>query len=127
VGFIEEVGAAAFLDWIEGAALLFVNSDEARALSGSEVLEQQMRVLGRRVGRVVIKRGSAGAALGDAAGVALTLPAPVVEVVDTTGAGDAFAAAFLIADLGGEQPAACLAAGIAAGAAAVKRVGGQPG
>lgn len=127
VGFIEEVGAANFLDWIEGAAVLFVNGDEARALTGSDDLEQQVRQLGRRVERVVVKLGSRGAALGTADGVALNLPAPVVDVVDTTGAGDAFAAAFLIADLDGLPADQCLAAGIEAGSAAVGKIGGQPG
>jgi sugar/nucleoside kinase (ribokinase family) len=127
VGFIEEVGAGNFLDWIEGASVLFVNRDEAKALSGSGELEEQMRVLGQRVERVVVKLGGHGAALGNAHGIVLKLPAPVVEVIDTTGAGDAFAAAFLVADLDGQLPDACLAAGIAAGSAAVKRIGGQPG
>jgi sugar/nucleoside kinase (ribokinase family) len=127
VGFIDEVGAGNFLAWISGASVLFVNRDEARALSGTSELEAQMRTLGKSCERVVIKLGANGAALGNAHGIVLKLPAPTVEVVDTTGAGDAFAAAFLIADLQGQPSEACLAAGIAAGSAAVKRIGGQPG
>jgi sugar/nucleoside kinase (ribokinase family) len=49
-----------------------------------------------------------------------------VAVVDSTGAGDAFAAGFLSAELAGARPEACLQAGIEAGARAVSRVGGQP-
>jgi sugar/nucleoside kinase (ribokinase family) len=127
VGFINEVGAANFLDWIAGASVLFVNRDEAKALSGTGELEEQMRMLGRRCERVVIKLGGHGAALGNSHGVVQKLPAPAVKVIDTTGAGDAFAAAFLTADLQGQPSEACLAAGIAAGSAAVKRIGGQPG
>ena len=41
--------------------------------------------------------------------------------------GDAFAAAFLIADLDGLPADQCLAAGIEAGSAAVGKIGGQPG
>ena len=127
VGFIKEVGATAFLGWIRGASVLFCNRDEALALSGTTDLADQMRHLGKTADRVVVKLGPHGAALGNSNGIALTLPAPAVEVVDTTGAGDAFAAAFLSADLRGEQSEACLAAGIAAGSEAVKKIGGQPG
>ena len=127
VGFIEEVGAEHFLDWTRGAAILFCNHDEARALSGSHDLAEQMKLLGRGAERVVIKLGRDGAALGNAQGVALVLPAPQVEAVDTTGAGDAFAAAFLTAESRGQSSEAALAAGIAAGSEAVRRLGGQPG
>ena len=127
VAFLEEVGPQEFLGWTAGTALLFCNSDEARVLSGSAGLEAQMRVLGRHYQRVVIKRGADGAALGTAAGVGLELPALAVEVADTTGAGDAFAAGFLSVELAGGNEAACLKAGIEAGSRAVQTVGGQPG
>lgn len=127
VGFIREVGPAQFLDWTRGASVLFCNRDEALALSGTTDLAEQMKVLGRTAKRVVVKLGPGGAALGNVEGVVLTLPAPMVEVVDTTGAGDAFAAAFVTAELNGEPSENCLAAGIAAGSEAVKKIGGQPG
>jgi sugar/nucleoside kinase (ribokinase family) len=59
--------------------------------------------------------------------VSLSLPAPVSEVVDSTGAGDAFAAAFIAAELANGTPEACLRAGIEAGSRAVTTIGGQPG
>lgn len=127
VGFIEEVGAARFLGWASGASVLFCNRAEALALSGSSDLEAQMRALGRMAERVVVKLGPLGAALGNANGIALQLPAPRVEAIDTTGAGDAFAAAFVTAELRGASSEACLAAGIAAGSEAVGKIGGQPG
>ena len=127
VGFIEEVGAGRFIEWTRGAAMLFCNRAEAQALSGSGDLDEQMRTLGRTADVVVVKLGAEGAALGDATGVMVRLPAPRARVVDTTGAGDAFAAAFITAEQNGERPEACLAAGIAAGSAAVGKVGGQPG
>jgi sugar/nucleoside kinase (ribokinase family) len=126
VGFVEEVGATKFLDWTDGFSTLFANSDEAVALSGETGLAAQMRVLGARYGRVVIKLGADGAAVGDAGGVRLIQPAPAVDVIDTTGAGDAFAAAFVSAELSGADEAASLARGIAAGSAAVTQIGGQP-
>ncbi|MBK8084384.1 MAG: ribokinase [Devosia sp.] len=126
VGFITEVGAQNFLDWTRGFTTLFANSDEAFALSGSTDLDTQMQRLGETYRRVVIKLGAAGAAAGDATGIRAQLPAPQVTVVDSTGAGDAFAAGFLTAELAGADLEACLSRGIAAGSAAVTRIGGQP-
>lgn len=126
-GFIQEAGASNFLDWISGFSLLFCNRAEAIELTGSDDLSVQMHALGARAARVVIKLGRDGAAVGGADGVLAQLRAPDAKVVDTTGAGDAFAAAFITAELAGKPPQACLAAGVAAGSAAVEKVGGQPG
>jgi sugar/nucleoside kinase (ribokinase family) len=126
-GFLREVGVENFLRWTAGAAVLFANYDEAFALSGVPDIDQQTRLLGAHYGRVVIKRGALGASLGDAAGVRLTVGAAAVDVVDTTGAGDAFAAAFIAAHLRGDEEQACLLAGSGAGAMAIQQLGGQPG
>jgi len=126
VGFIEEVGTQNFLDWTKGFSTLFANADEAAALSGTLVLEEQFARLTPNYDRVVIKLGAAGAAIGNADGLRLSRPAPKVDVIDTTGAGDAFAAGFLSAELRGEALETALAAGIKAGSAAVTQIGGQP-
>jgi sugar/nucleoside kinase (ribokinase family) len=127
VGFLREVGPESFLKWTQGTGTIFANLDEALELTGSVDLNLQMQTLGRFYERVVIKRGVAGAAVGGRKGVALSMPAPLSDVIDTTGAGDAFAAAFLAAELGGKPLEACLKAGIAAGSEAVSTIGGQPG
>jgi sugar/nucleoside kinase (ribokinase family) len=126
VGFLREVGAQTFLRWTQGTGTIFANVDEALELTGSSDPNLQMQTLGRFYDRVVLKRGAAGAALGGRKGVALVLPAPTSDVVDSTGAGDAFAAAFIAAELRGESADACLRAGIDAGARAVAIIGGQP-
>ncbi len=127
VGFLREVGAEAFLKWTQGTGTVFANLDEALELTGSVDLNLQMQTLGRFYNRVVIKRGAAGAAVGGRGGVQLTRPAPPSPVVDSTGAGDAFAAAFLATELRGGKLDDCLKAGIDAGSEAIKRIGGQPG
>jgi sugar/nucleoside kinase (ribokinase family) len=127
VGFLREVGPEAFLKWTQGTGTIFANLDEALELTGSVDLNLQMQTLGRFYDRVVIKRGVAGAAVGGRRGVQLSMPAPLSDVVDTTGAGDAFAAAFLACELKGGALEACLKAGIAAGSEAVSSIGGQPG
>lgn len=127
VGFLEEVGPASFLGWTAGATILFANEAEAAALTGLVESEAQVRALGACYGRVVIKRGAAGAVLGDRSGIHYRCPAPAVAVLDSTGAGDAFAAAFIAAELGGAAAEAALQRAILAGADAVTRLGGRPG
>jgi sugar/nucleoside kinase (ribokinase family) len=125
-GFLEEVTPEAFLDWTSGADLLFTNREEALLLSGEGEWPAAMVRLGSRFGTVVLKRGPDGAAIGGRHGVRHSAPAQAVPVVDTTGAGDAFAAGFIAARLAGADEAGCLARAIAAGALAVQRIGGQP-
>lgn len=71
----------------------------------------------------VVKEGAQGASIRGDAG-RLRSPACKVEVLDTTGAGDAFNAGFLHSWLLGEPPEQCLVAGNACGATAVSTVGG---
>jgi ribokinase len=58
--------------------------------------------------------------------VATPLPAPPVEVVDTTGAGDAFCGAFAARLAAAPDPVAAARAGVAAGSLACTRAGAQP-
>ena len=60
---------------------------------------------------VVMKRGAQGASAW-AGGEAFHVPAPVVDVVDTTGAGDAFNAGYLSARLAGMSVEAALEDGV---------------
>jgi ribokinase len=71
-----------------GPVLLTPNALEAEALSGESDPERAARALARRTGApVLVTLGGRGALLVDGDG-ATALPAPRVEVVDTTGAGD---------------------------------------
>jgi ribokinase len=82
--------------------------------------EREAAVIGER-GGMVVKLGAAGARWDD-----VEVPAVPVEVVDTTGAGDAFAAGLLCARLRGADRRASLQAGCAAAARVVARVGARP-
>jgi sugar/nucleoside kinase (ribokinase family) len=126
VGFLREVGPALFLAATAGATTLFANEAEALALSGAAALADALPRLVAHYPRIVVKRGAAGALIARATGPLLEKPAPQVAVRDTTGAGDAFAAAFIAAELGGADEAAALDRAITAGSAAVTRIGGRP-
>jgi ribokinase len=73
---------------------------------------------------VVVKDGAQGALAVAPDGTALTAPGVVADVVDSTGAGDTFDAAFLDAWLAGAEPITCLRRAVLAGALAVSAVGG---
>ena len=123
--FLREVGPDAFLAWTQGAQICFPNADEAAVLTGSENGEAQLAALASHYPLVVIKRGAQGCEA--AAGAERwRVPAPAVAAIDTTGAGDAFVAAFLAARLGGASVEDGLACAAAAGAQATRFVGGRP-
>jgi ribokinase len=73
----------------------------------------------------VITLGPAGAIVADSSGVRLLPAVPVAKVVDTTGAGDAFAGALAAALAGGADLHAAVDAGLRAGAEAVGRSGAR--
>jgi sugar/nucleoside kinase (ribokinase family) len=106
--------------------LLIPNEDEVATLAGEADAERAARALaGRSAPEIVVKLGAEGALWTDGSEV-VRVPAEPAEVVDTTGAGDAFAAGLLTARLAGAGPREALEAGCRAGAQAVTRVGARP-
>jgi sugar/nucleoside kinase (ribokinase family) len=75
---------------------------------------------------VVVKLGAEGAAMHDGARMLHVLP-PVVEVADTTGAGDAFDAGLIDAMLDGAEPLDLLRRGAACGALSTRTAGALNG
>jgi ribokinase len=115
-----------FLDQAVGAGLLLPNADEARMLSGESDPERAARVLAARFGEVVVTLGADGALWTDGRDSVRAHAVPVEAAVDSTGAGDAFAAGLLAARLDGAAPAEALAAGARLAAQAVAKPGGRP-
>ncbi len=123
--FLREAGAERFLAWTRGATMLFPNAEEAAVLTGTDDPQAQGARLAVHYPLVVVKRGAAGCEA-FAAQARWRVPAPPAEVKDSTGAGDAFVAAFLVARLAGKPIERCLADAAAAGAKATEFIGGQP-
>jgi ribokinase len=121
---LRRAGASAFLRWAGGAELLLPNRDEAIALTGIADPVAAARALTRHASEVVVKLGAQGALWTDGESELRAAALPVA-VVDTTGAGDAFAAGLVAARVAGAGPAEALRAGCALAAAAVGRVGGR--
>jgi ribokinase len=117
--------AGEFLSWVRGADVLLANLAEAAVLAGPGPAGDIATRLASAVAHAVVKCGPEGAVWASPAGV-VAAPAVPVEVVDVTGAGDAFAAGLLSSWLAGGSPAGALAAGARAAAAAVSVVGGRP-
>jgi sugar/nucleoside kinase (ribokinase family) len=115
-----------FLDDAHGAGLLLPNAEEAQMLSGERDPERSARALAARFGEVVVTLGADGALWTDGRRSVQCDAVPVEAVVDSTGAGDAFAAGLLAARLDGAAPEEALAAGARLAAEAVARPGGRP-
>ena len=123
---LEEVGPENFLEWTRQAHICFPNEAEAAMLAGTADPEEQLPALSRRFELVVIKRGAAGAVAATRGGGRWRAAASPAQVIDTSGAGDAFVAGFLAAYLQGRQVDACLRSAVACGSRAVGRVGARP-
>jgi sugar/nucleoside kinase (ribokinase family) len=106
--------------------VLFLNETEARSLTRSRGAHAALKILGRSVPCAVIKLGPKGAiAIRD--GEVASAPGLKVEALDTTGAGDSFAAGFVSTYLRGGSLADCLRAGNACGALSTLKAGGTAG
>ena len=139
VGPLSDTGAQRFLSWVEGVDVLLANEseaaflaalpeprptdDDAVALAGADLAA---RALCTVVGTSVVKLGPRGALARDASGATAHAPAVDVDVVDTTGAGDAFAAGWLPAWCDRLDPLSALERGNAVAGLVVSRVGARP-
>lgn len=139
VGPLADAGAGAFLSWVTGVDVLLANESEAALLAGlpepgPDDPEGRVfagaalaaRTLCSVAGTTVVKLGPRGAYVQDSSGATAHAPAEDVDAVDTTGAGDAFAAGWLPAWRAGAEPAVALQRGNHVAAQVVTRVGARP-
>ncbi len=117
-----------FLSLLDDGAvdLLFANENEVRALAGEADFDRAIDALKDKVPLLVCTCSEKGALAVDG-GVRIHVPAaPVAKVVDTTGAGDLFAAGFLAGQAQGRPVEASLRMGAVAAAEIISHFGARP-
>ena len=100
--------------------LLFLNEAELAALAGSAA------ELAAQVELLVVTHGASGATVMRGGEAASAPAAPVAQVVDTTGAGDLFAAGFLYGHSQAAPLAECLRIGALAAGEVISHFGARP-
>ncbi len=90
----------------ESVDLVFCNQEEAQDMAGTTVTHEALSIIAKDVETVALTMGEKGALIAHQGEVVYIDPLPV-DVVDTTGAGDAFAAGFLYGITHGKSPLEC--------------------
>ena len=106
--------------------ILFANQAEVEALAGVAHLESAVAAIAPKVETLVVTRSEDGA-LAVRDGERADIPAePIDELVDTTGAGDLFAAGFLLGTARGKSLEQSLRLGAVAAAEVIQHYGARP-
>ena len=106
--------------------ILFANEDEIQALAGVAHFESAVAAVKDKVETLVVTRSEKGA-IATRGGERADVPAePVNAVVDTTGAGDLFAAGFLVGYTSGRSLEQSLKLGAIAAAEVISHYGARP-
>lgn len=124
-GAMKVVPKSEVLEWVGMMDGILLNNEEARYLGESDDIESAEANLQKRTPLVVIKMGSRGAMAVNRNEFA-KVPAVTTNVVDTTGAGDSFAAGFIPKWLESGNLEAALIAGTILAAKCVATVGARP-
>lgn len=95
VGALRQIPNSMLQEWIRMMDILLLNEEEALYISQISDLHGALIALATKAPVVVIKRGAAGVTAISEQVRTVELPALDVEVIDTTGAGDSFAAGFI--------------------------------
>ncbi len=116
-----------FLELLAGDLdMLFANEEEVMSLFGSATFEEAVDAVVETGVLAVLTRGAAGCVVVTASGPAAVPAAPVDRVVDTTGAGDLFAAGFLYGITNGLGPEEAARLGGVCAAEVISHVGARP-
>lgn len=106
--------------------ILFANEHELAALTGLEDFHEGIALLAPELPVLVVTRSEKGAVAISGGEQAEVRAEPVARVVDTTGAGDLFAAGFLFGHVRGRPLAECLRLGAICAAEVISHYGARP-
>ncbi len=117
----------AFVDLVAGDVdILFANADELCSLYRTDSFEDAARAVEGHVEIAAITRGASGSTIITRDGRVHVSAEPVDEVVDTTGAGDLYAAGFLHGLTSGRSLQQCGQLGSLAASEVISHVGARP-
>ncbi|QZD90861.1 adenosine kinase [Qipengyuania aurantiaca] len=105
--------------------ILFVNEHELASLTGKDNFEEGLDALKGKVPTVVATRSAKGAVAIQDGTRAEVAAEPIDKVVDTTGAGDLFAAGFLTGHTRGEDLETCLRMGAICAGEIISHIGAR--
>lgn len=112
--------------WKNDLDILFANEEEAKALFEVEEFDAALQAARRSKGMLALTRSAKGCVVADENELHVLDAAPVARVVDTTGAGDQFAAGFLYGLTHGKRLDQCGKLGTIAAAEVISHYGARP-
>ena len=117
-----------FLELVRGGTvdLLFANESELKSLYQTADFDSAVEALRADARRAVVTRSEKGCMVVSKEGTQSVAAFPVERVVDTTGAGDLFAAGFLFGIARGQELAAAARLGALAAAEVIQHLGARP-
>ena len=110
----------------DGADIVFANETELLSLYGVDTFDEGLRAIRENCEVAVLTRSEKGSVIVDHEEVHVIDATPVEHVVDTTGAGDLFAAGFLYGYTRGDGLAECGRLGSLAAAEIISHFGARP-
>ncbi|MCC5951638.1 MAG: adenosine kinase [Acidimicrobiia bacterium] len=117
-----------FLELLDGHVdILFANEAEICSLFETSSLDDAVEAVRGRAATVCVTRSEAGSVVLTEGEPDVAVPAAsVAQVIDTTGAGDLYAAGFLFGRTRGADPATCARYGSIAAAEVISHLGARP-
>lgn len=114
-----------FVEMVEQCDLLFANEEEIKCLYGAENFEQAQEAIRGKCAVAVLTRGALGSVVVTENDTVPVPAAPVKEVVDTTGAGDLYAAGFLYGYVRGWSLSECARLGGRCAGEIIQQIGAR--
>ncbi|WP_413716222.1 adenosine kinase [Sphingobium sp. B2D3D] len=126
--FVIERHREDFISLIDGGMIdiLFSNETEICSLAQTQDCEKAIARFADKLPTLIVTRSEKGAIAIQNGARYEVAAAPVERVIDTTGAGDLFAAGFLTGHVRGQDPTTCLTLGAIAAAEVISHYGARP-